>query len=446
MSLPPAPIARPAPNAARPLRDRWRDFGRPPRLVGIDVARGLAIFGMIGAHVGIVWMVAGPDGPDVAAIVQGRSAILFAVVAGISVALANGREQPPRGEALRSARLRMAGRAIVVLALGVALEMLGTEIAVILPTYGILFLILIPFVGLRRRTLALTAVAIAATGPTLVALLGAVTLSGGGVPRRLGGTAVDFIVSGTYPLSVWLPLVLAGMALGRVCLDRPRVAAVVLGAGVGAAALGYGLGDAFNGTVRGWLSGWGSPSSSASALSSSALSSPLPGLSSSGGSGARGYLERLSEVDLGAALSQAWSVAPHSGGTWEIIGSGGFAFAVIGACLLVARPLGSLLVPLAAVGSMPLTAYTAHVVSFAVLISPLALAPGLASGDGDPAVSAWFWIACVVVLLAACTVWALSRGRGPLESVVAGVARRIDLPAAEAEPAASPRNEQPVAR
>ncbi|OYC95624.1 heparan-alpha-glucosaminide N-acetyltransferase domain-containing protein [Microbacterium sp. Yaish 1] len=427
--MPPTPIVRLAENPkTNRLRDRWRDFGRPPRLMGVDVARGLAIFGMIGAHVGIVWMVAGPDGPDLAAIVQGRSSILFAVVAGISVALATGRGRLPRGEALRSARLRMAGRALVVLALGLALEMLGSGIAVILPIYGILFLILIPFLGLRRRTLALTAVAIAVAGPTVVALLRAVTLSGTGVPQGIGGTAVDFLISGSYPLTVWLPLVLAGMALGRLRLDRVRTAAVLFGSGVGLAAFGYGLGDAFNGTVRGWLSGWGSVSSS-SALSSSGVSSLLPGSSSSMRPDARGYLERLSEVDLGAALSQAWGVSPHSGGTWEIIGSGGFAFAVVGACLLAARPLRALLVPLAAVGSMPLTAYTAHVVSFAVLISPLALAPGLTSWDGDPAVSGWFWVGCVGVLLAACTAWALSRGRGPLESLVAAVARRVDLPA-----------------
>lgn len=429
MSMPPTPIVRLAENPkTNRLRDRWRDFGRPPRLMGVDVARGLAIFGMIGAHVGIVWMVAGPDGPDLAAIVQGRSSILFAVVAGISVALATGRGRLPRGEALRSARLRMAGRALVVLALGLALEMLGSGIAVILPIYGILFLILIPFLGLRRRTLALTAVAIAVAGPTVVALLRAVTLSGTGIPQGIGGTAVDFLISGSYPLTVWLPLVLAGMALGRLRLDRVRTAAVLFGSGVGLAAFGYGLGDAFNGTVRGWLSGWGSVSSS-SALSSSGVSSLLPGSSSSMRPDARGYLERLSEVDLGAALSQAWGVSPHSGGTWEIIGSGGFAFAVVGACLLAARPLRALLVPLAAVGSMPLTAYTAHVVSFAVLISPLALAPGLTSWDGDPAVSGWFWVGCVGVLLAACTAWALSRGRGPLESLVAAVARRVDLPA-----------------
>ncbi|WP_242435682.1 heparan-alpha-glucosaminide N-acetyltransferase domain-containing protein [Microbacterium sp. AISO3] len=428
MSLPTTPIARALESTRRSFRDRWHDFGRPPRLMGVDVARGLAIFGMIGAHTGIVWMVAGPDGPDLAAIVQGRSSILFAVVAGISVALATGRGQRPRGEALRSARLRMAGRALVVLALGLALEMLGSGIAVILPIYGILFLILIPFLGLRRRTLALTAAAIAVAGPTVVALLRAVTLSGAGIPQGIGGTAVDFLLSGSYPLTVWLPLVLAGMALGRLRLDRPRTAAVLLGSGVGLAAFGYGLGDAFNGTVRGWLTGSGSVSSS-SALSSSGVSSLLPGSSSSMRPDARSYLEQLSEVDLGAALSQAWGVTPHSGGTWEIIGSGGFAFAVVGACLLAASPFRALLVPLAAVGSMPLTAYTAHVVSFAVLISPLALAPGLASWDGDPAASGWFWIGCVAALLAACTTWALSRGRGPLESLVAGAAHRVDRPA-----------------
>src|SRR5690606_9846863 len=109
------------------------------------------------------------------ALVEGRSSILFAVVAGISVAFATGMGNAPTGEALRSARLRMAGRALAVLAIGLVLELLGSGIAVILPIYGLLFLILIPFLGMRRRTLLLIAVGLALTGPTLMALLRVVT-------------------------------------------------------------------------------------------------------------------------------------------------------------------------------------------------------------------------------------------------------------------------------
>jgi uncharacterized membrane protein YeiB len=152
----------------------------------------------------------------------------------------------------------------------------------------------------------------------------------------------------------------------------------------------------------------------------------------SGGKGGVGeqsgtYLERLGASDLGTSLAGAWGVSPHSGGTFEIIGSGGFALMIVGACLLLARPLRWLLIPVAAVGSMPLTAYSAHVISFAVLISPIALAPGLMSFDGT-GTSTFFWLACMGTLLVGCTAWALTLGRGPLERFTAWAARRMDQP------------------
>ena len=59
--------------------------------------------------------------------------------------------------------------------------------------------------------------------------------------------------------------------------------------------------------------------------------------------------------------------APHSSGLLEVIGSGGFALAVIGACLLLCRTvLTWVVLPLRAVGAMPLTAYTAQLLVWAV--------------------------------------------------------------------------------
>lgn len=428
------------------LRSAFRDFGRPPRLMGVDVARGLAVFGMIGVHVGIATGFEAGNPLTWTALVEGRSSILFAVVAGISVALATGVRVRPTGEALRSARLRMAGRALAVLAIGLLLELLGSGIAVILPIYGVLFLIVIPFLGLRRRTLVITAVALALAGPTLMALVRALALGG-------SGAGVDFLIAGSYPLTVWLPLILAGIAVGRSSLGETRTAAAVGGIGLLLAVGGYGVGSAVNGTPDGWAS---MSFSSSSFSSSSSGIVPGDGLDLTGkscitkspgtvtcfsdtvgggsGAGDKGfgvpggnYLERLGASDLGAAVSQAWGVSPHSGGTFEIIGSGGFALAIVGACLLLARPLRWLLLPVAAVGSMPLTAYSAHVVSFAVLISPLALAPGLA-GFGPEGTSTLFWLACIGTLLVGCTAWALALGRGPLERVTAWASRAVDRP------------------
>ena len=70
-------------------------------------------------------------------------------------------------------------------------------------------------------------------------------------------------------------------------------------------------------------------------------------------------------VSYGAAV---WTADPHSTGLLEVIGSGGFALAVIGLCLLACRTLLTWVVlPLRAVGAMPLTAYTAQLVVWAIV-------------------------------------------------------------------------------
>lgn len=432
------------PTRRRSLRASLQQYGRAPRIMGVDVARGLAVFGMIGVHVGVTATFDAGNPLTWTALVEGRSSILFAVVAGISVAFATGMRTRPTGEALRSARLRMAGRALAVLAIGLALELLGSSIAVILPIYGLLFLILIPFLGLRRRTLIVTATALALAGPTLIALVRALTLGG-------SGAGVDFLITGSYPLTVWLPLILAGMAVGRSSLRETRTAVAVTGLGILLAVGGYGVGSAVNGNADSWTSGAALSSGSASfsgttpgdqvdlngktcVTKSDAVITCFSGKGSMSGSGDMGagagsgpYLERLGASDLVTSLAGAWGVSPHSGGTFEIIGSGGFALAIVGACLLLARPLRWLLLPVAAVGSMPLTAYSAHVISFAVLISPLALAPSLMSFDGNGSSTA-FWLVCIGALLVGCTAWALIRGRGPLERVTAWAARAVDRP------------------
>lgn len=419
-------MSTPSPGAPARTRtsffEKWASFGRAPRLSGIDVARGLAIFGMIGVHVGVAATFDPADPLTWTTLVSGRSSILFAVVAGVSVGIAVGAGGRPAGEELRSARLKMVGRAIAVLALGLALELLGTEIAVILPIYGVLFLLITPFLGLRRRTLFLTAAALALVGPTLIGAVDALTSSagGGGVT---GAPGVAFLLSGAYPLTVWLPLMLTGLALARCDLGAARTAARLALVGAILAVAGYGIGTAVNGAQNGWVADMAAFSLAGAEGSSS-------GGAAAGASGADPAADPSAALDPGSMLSSAWGVSPHSGGTFEIIGSGGFAIAVIGVCLLLARRIRVVLVPIAAVGSMPLTAYTAHVLSFFVLSAPLALAPdAFAESSSAPA----SWLVCIGVLLVGCTVWALHWGRGPLERVTAWASRAMNASPAPRE-------------
>lgn len=415
--------------------------------MGIDLARGLAIAGMIGAHVGLVGELVWSDPRTWTALVQGRSSILFALVAGVSVALATGGRSRPTGERLLRVRLQMAGRALVVLAIGLVLELLGTSVAVILPLYGVLFLVIIPFLSMRRRTLLITGISIALLAPPLVSLLQALSLGA-------SGPGLELIVTGTYPLAVWLSLMLVGMVLGRCDLTSLRVAAVTLGAGLLVAPIGY-IAGAYLGddAADEFSSSWFDPGSSEVVESDGgdvSMTGPMgvPAdeidftgtLCDDSGDGwiscfpqeyadsmneweeepFPGYWQQFNDYGGFSSLRAAWSAMPHSGGTFEIIGSGGFALGVVGLCLFAGRWLRPLFIPLAAVGSMPLTAYSAHVLSYAILIGPVALLGGEGL-EGDNRL----WLYSMVALFVGCTAWALTFGRGPLERLTAAGSRRL---------------------
>lgn len=116
------------------------------RLIGLDVARGLAVLGMIAVHAG-----AGGWPQQLAA---GRAAALFAVLAGVSIALMSGGTRPH--ENLAAARVRIAVRAVLLFLLGLALSSLQVPAMVILAFYGVLFLVALPLLRLRAAALAAT--------------------------------------------------------------------------------------------------------------------------------------------------------------------------------------------------------------------------------------------------------------------------------------------------
>lgn len=394
-------------TALRPVR--WfRDFGRPPRILGLDVARGLAILGMAGAHVGVTEAFEWGDPTTWTDLVHGRSSILFALLAGVSIALMTGRDVLPERERLPSIRLNLVGRGAVIFVIGLALELLNTPIAVILTLYGLLYVAVIPVLRWRPRQLLLGAAVLALVGPALLALLSAVAL-------QPFGAGIGFVLYGTYPITVWLALVLGGMALGRLRVQEVRTAVVALVVGVVLAAIGYGLSALGAGAGLGGETGSIVSSTSASSGSESIEILPDESLSSSfipddvmPPSGWESYPEALAATDpLGSMVRAVFAVDPHSGGTAEILGSGGFALAVVALCLLLSRPLRWPLLPLGALGSMPLTAYSLHVVSVV-----------LVAGPGGFIADNAFWALTAVGLLLVTTLWAMFVGRGPLERLV----------------------------
>src|SRR5512141_873904 len=124
------------------------------RLAGIDAARGLALLGMMATHVLPTFESDPQLTPTwVGLVFSGRASALFAVLAGIGLALSTGKQHPFQGPQLWAARRGIAFRALVVGAVGLSLGGLEVNIAIILVHYAVLFLCVLPFLGLDVKHL-----------------------------------------------------------------------------------------------------------------------------------------------------------------------------------------------------------------------------------------------------------------------------------------------------
>lgn len=348
-------------TAPRPSRES-------ARIVGVDVARGLAVLGMFGAHVGVTeafdW-----SRPDTwLDVVDGRSSVLFALLAGLSIAIISGRMRPVDGVELVQARVRIFTRAALIFALGGLLEALETRVAVILPAYALLFLLILPFLRWRVPNLFLLAGGLSVVMPILHAVL---------VPEgalRGSPTIIDLLVTGTYPGMIWIVFFLAGLGIGRLDLLATAVRVRLLAVGLALAAAGYGLGFLAASTVDG--------------------------------------------------DSLLFTIEAHSGSTFEVVGSTGFAIALLALCLFIADGIPWIVYPIAAVGSMALTAYSVH------LLVAYLLGDVVATQLNNT-----LYVQFVGGALIACSLWKAFVGRGLLEQILTWVSRR----AARITPAAAGR-------
>ncbi|SMG31317.1 DUF418 domain-containing protein [Agreia pratensis] len=329
------------------------------RIPGLDAARGLAILGMLAAHT------LPGDGNS---FYDGRSSILFATLAGISLGLMTGGEHPLARAAAASrtrARLSIVIRALLLIALGLGIWLLETNIAIILDSYGFMFLVCVPLLFVNRWVLAAAALVCALIGPAVVEALVAVTAWDGALPisaDNLLAVPLSWLDS-YYPAPVWLAYVLAGLAVARFGVTRPRVQLTMIIGGFTAAALGYGLSNTF-----------GEP------------------------------------------------VVAHTDTTMEAISSGALALAVVGLLIAgvgrvrntVARTVFS---PLIAAGAMPLSIYTAQVLAIAVV-------GALHPEEPDDAFSWALFLGLTIGSLVFAVLWRLRFAQGPLEWVFARMSLR----------------------
>ena len=336
-----------------------------------------------------------------ALLVEGRASALFAVLAGVSLALMS-RHTNAAG---------LAARAVWVALVGLALGELDSGLAIILTYYGLLFLLGLPFLRLRAGALFASAAGWLLVAPMVSQLVrphlpvrGAASPAFDqlGHPLRL---LTELLVTGYYPCLTWLAYLLLGMAVGRSDLRARTVQLGLVLGGLAAAALAFVGSRSF--TEQPWVlrrlvpdaSGYGDVSTADAFVT--AISGGMHGTTPRGG-------------------SWAWLlvVAPHSGTPFDLVETGASAAFAIGLCLLLVGALGRRVSRAVAIafgaGTMTLSLYSLHVVMRTSWVWP----------PEEPASFGWH----VLVLMSVGALFVAAGRRGPLESVareLSGIAARL---------------------
>ncbi|MFF7129818.1 DUF418 domain-containing protein [Streptomyces sp. NPDC008240] len=412
---PKALSAEPADESPPLGLDRFHVLADRPstgRLIGIDLARGLAVFGMYAVHVGPDVTVGGPVG-FLLETARGRSSALFALLAGFSLVIITGRPHPATGRAGRQAVARVVIRAVVLLVLGYALTALDTDVDVILSFYGLLFLAVLPLHRLRAGALALIAAASALIMPQVLYVIRtsiedgnwADTVTAHDPLARVTGTdgIIELLFTGAYPVLTWIPFLIAGMAAARLDLARPGVRSRLAVVGGALAVLGYG---------GSWL---------ALRLVPGALTA-VASATGGGSASSAWWSDTVGEPEGHTPLAWLLVAAPHSQTTFSVVGNSGVALAVVAACLTAADRmprLTRLAAPVAAVGMTALTLYVLHIVAL-WFFEDIWYVPAV---DGDTLSALPVLLGFIATAMLLATVWTRLLRRGPLEQLLHVVTR-----------------------
>jgi hypothetical protein len=365
------------------------------RVVGVDIARFFALAGMMAIHIlpafqhGVV--------TSSQSLAGGRSSALFAVLAGASMSLATGARpvDPRRWDSVAGGILV---RALLIALLGFWLGGLQSGIAVILVYYALLFVVGIPFLLLRTRTLFIVAGVWLLAGPAISHLVRPFLPPPSGRSPTLESLAhpatlvMELLFTGYYPVFVWITYLVVGLGLGRLTLREWRTQGVIGVVGAGLVVTAYGL---------------------------SAFLLDLPGVRERLARTTGGTVESL-QVELSSSLHGTtptdswWWLAvrsAHAGTPLDLLQTTGSALLMLAVCLAAGRLLPRVMSVVFGAGAMTLTLYTAHVWS---------RAPGRWDGD-----TMEVYVEQVAAALAVGLVFGFIRLRGPLEWLVSLASREV---------------------
>lgn len=338
---------------------------RTVRFEGIDLARAMAMIGMLMVHVG-------PTGETdpfgrLYALPHGHASVLFMLVAGAGVALlASSRRTTAAGNAAQ-----LAWRALLLLPLGLALQSLDDQRLVILQTYALMFVLAIGAQRLSDRVLVCVLGLMAVGGPIgylYGKLIDPATFSRVGISldESPGEIIHGLVLSGPYPLITWIVPFALGLWLGRRDLSAHRIRSRMVLAGCSVAIATTVIADA--------LQAW------------------------------------LLEPRINPGWHQLILVEPHSQMPLWLAGSTASAVAVLGLSLMIADRCGRGLWPLVVTGQAALTFYVTHLIA-------LAFWPRALTAE-QPLEALWITLAFTAAAVALTVGWRMIYERGPLEIVL----------------------------
>lgn len=350
------------------------------RIDGYDVARALAVFGMVIVNFEVV-MGAGQKGPPwlvwLVGCLEGRAAATFVVLAGVGMSLLsrNARQGPDR-QALRTVRATILRRCLFLFVVGLLYSPIWP--ADILHFYAVYMAVGAAFLAVSGRRLWIVT-AVLAVG--FVVLCGVLdyeaewnwdTLEYRGF-WTAGGLVKHLLFNGFHPAIPWTGFFLAGMWLGRLDLRQLPQRRRVMFAGLAVAA---------------------------SAELVSTILTRLPGLNKA--------MDR-------ETVEAVFGTAPMPPMPLYLLSAGGAAFFVISLCVAVSqRPnVHRVVRPLISTGQLALTLYVAHVVIGMGTLEALNLL------NKQPLATA---VAAALVFCAAAMLyawlWRRAFRRGPLEWIM----------------------------
>lgn len=406
----PSTIARTGPGAPADA-PRVTPEGVDPggRIAGIDIARGLAILGMFTVHVQFF----GTGGEDVGGTAGavltapgGRAAVLFFLLSGVSLSLIAGRGS------LSAAAGVLRRRGFALLFFGLVLSTSFIWSGSILEHYGVMFLMAPWLLLASDRVLTALGIGGIVLGPVALLMVRPFTEDVAGFSDGAIGGVIDIAwslgVDGLYPLLVWFGFFAVGMRIGRLNLRSRQVGASLL-------AVGAAIAIAVPLVVH--------------QIEDAGILSSGDGQAGLSGELTEAEKEQLkSDEDFGLDEfddapdrdpEQLLDTTEHSGQTAWAMQASAIAMAILGAALLLPRLGQRLLWPLAAVGSISLSAYLIHIVLVTDVWDYLVV-------DSDwtvrEQIGILFGLELALVAICAAIVWRW--GSGPAERVLRWVSRR----------------------